>query len=305
MINGEKMEKISVLVPVYNAEPYLEECIESILSQTYQNIELILVNDGSNDRSALICETFKANDSRVKVWHKENGGVSSSRNFALSVATGDYIVFVDCDDWLEPFHIQKLYDLLKASDADIAVGNFTQFIEDEGAFLIHIGKDDYFERTYSSLEWFEEQYNSDWCLSQCFTVPWAKLYKRSLFEDIVYPTNRKVEDDYTTYKVYLLADKITFMNHSIYNHRKRSTSVTRRVNQADVYPSNSIEERLTLLSLISHLNDTLVSSELNAYKWRMEIHKNEALERGDIEEYKQLVVKEKILDKYTGVDSVK
>lgn len=243
------MEKISVIVPVYNAEPYLEKCIESILAQTYQNIELVLVNDGSTDRSALICERFKEKDSRVKVWHKANGGVSSTRNFALSVATGDYLVFVDCDDWLESFHIQKLYDLLQQTDSDIAIGNFTQFIEDEGTFLIHTSGEDYFERTYLPLEWFEEQYNSNWCLSQCFTVPWAKLYKRSLFEDIVYPTNRKVEDDYTTYKVYLLADKIAFMNCSIYNHRKRSTSVTRRVNQADVYPLNSIEERLTLLAL--------------------------------------------------------
>lgn len=133
------MEKISVIVPVYNAELYLEKCIESILAQTYQNIELVLVNDGSTDRSALICERFKEKDSRVKVWHKENGGVSSTRNFALSVATGDYLVFVDCDDWLENFHIQRLYDLLQQTDSDIAIGNFTQFIEDEGTFLIHTG----------------------------------------------------------------------------------------------------------------------------------------------------------------------
>lgn len=107
------MEKISVIVPVYMSELYLEKCLDSIVQQTYQNLEIILINDGSTDGSVAICQRYQNQDERVKVYHKRNGGVSSSRNRALEVVTGDYIVFVDNDDWLELDHIQNLYDLLK------------------------------------------------------------------------------------------------------------------------------------------------------------------------------------------------
>ena len=290
------MEKISVIVPVYMSEAYLEKCLDSILQQTYQNLEVILINDGSTDGSAAICQRYKNQDARVKVYHKPNGGVASSRNRALEAVTGDYIVFVDNDDWLELDHIQSLYDLLKKTDADIAIGNFTQFIEDQGSFLIHVGADNYFEQVYSPFDWFHHQYDSKYNLSQCFTVPWAKLYKAELFKDIVYPTDQKVEDDYTTYKVYLQADKIAYMNKAIYIHRKRSTSVTRTVNLADVYPLKSIEERLTILNLIGAPQE-LLDKEIQAYKWRLSIHEEESLKRGDMEAYQQILVKKAIESK--------
>lgn len=291
------MEKISVIVPIYMSEAYLEKCLDSILNQTYQNLEIILINDGSTDGSSVICQRYKNQDSRVKVFHKSNGGVASSRNRALEVVTGDYIIFVDNDDWLELDHIQNLYDLLKKTGADIAIGNFTQFIEEEGSFLIHIGRDNYFERVYSPFEWFYHQYDSMYNLSQCFTVPWAKLYKRELFKEIVYPTDKKVEDDYTTYKVYLQANKIAYMNKAIYIHRKRSSSVTRTVNLADVYPLQSIEERITILQLIG-APQKLLDMELAAYKWRLTIHEKESIKRGDMETYQQVLVKKAIETKY-------
>lgn len=291
------MEKVSVIVPVYNAEDYLEQCLNSILEQTYDNIELILVNDGATDKSAQICERYKEQDHRVKVYHKTNGGVSSSRNRALESVTGDFILFVDCDDWLEKDHIEQLYQLLKKTDADIAIGNFVQFLEDEQSFAFHVGPDQYFEETYHPFDWFKVQYEAKYNLSQCFTVPWAKLYKASLFEDIVYPTDKKVEDDYTTYKVHLQADKIAFMNKGIYLHRKRNTSVTRKVSLADVYPLASIEERMMLLSLVNAPQE-LLDMEKQAYKWRLGIHKEEYLARGQMEAYQQILVKERILEKF-------
>ena len=275
------------------SEAYLEKFLDSILQQTYQNLEVILINDGSTDGSAAICQRYKNQDARVKVYHKPNGGVASSRNRALEAVTGDYIVFVDNDDWLELDHIQSLYDLLRKTDADIAIGNFTQFIEDQGSFLIHVGADNYFEQVYNPFDWFYHQYDGKYNLSQCFTVPWAKLYKAELFKDIVYPTYQKVEDDYTTYKVYLQADKIAYMNKAIYIHRKRSTSVTRTVNLADVYPLKSIEERLTILNLIG-APQQLLDKEIQAYKWRLSIHEEESLKRGDMEAYQQILVKKAI-----------
>lgn len=290
------MEKISVIVPVYNSEAYLENCLNSIIQQTYQNLEIILVNDGSTDGSAAICQRYKIQDPRVKVYHKPNGGVGSSRNRALEAVTGDYILFVDNDDWLELDHIESLYHLLKKADADIAIGNFTQFMEEEGNFLIHVGGNDYFEREYSPFEWFQHQYDGQYNLSQCFTVPWAKLYKAELFKEIVYPTDKTVEDDYTTYKVYLQADKIVYMNRAIYLHRKRETSVTKTVNLADVYPLQSIEERMMILQLIGAPKG-LIDAEIAAYKWRLAIHEEETLKHGDMEAYQQVLVKKRIKEK--------
>ena len=162
-----------------------------------------------------------------------------------------------------------------------------------GVFLIHVGGDNYFEQVYSPFDWFHHQYDRKYNLSQCFTVPWAKLYKAELFKDIFYPTNQKVEDDYTTYKVYLQANKIAYMNKAIYIHRKRSTSVTRTVNLADVYPLKSIEERLTILNLIGAPQE-LLDKEIQAYKWRLSIHEEESLKRRDMEAYLQILVKKAI-----------
>lgn len=290
------MEKISVIVPVYNAEPYLEQCLDSILQQSYQNLEVILINDGATDGSAAICEAYKQKDSRVRVYHKENGGVASSRNRALEQVRGDYILFVDCDDWLAPDHIASLYQSLQDTGSDIAVGNFTEFHEDTALFMIHVGEKDYFQESYTSFDWFSKQYQALYNLSQCFTVPWAKLYKASLFEDVIYPTDKKVEDDYTTYKLYLKADKISYINKAIYFHRKRDTSVTRKVNLMDVYPLKSIEERMAILTLAG-APMALLEMERDAYKWRLAIHAEETLKAGDMDAYRQVLIKQAILGK--------
>ncbi|EGS36618.1 glycosyltransferase, group 2 family protein [Limosilactobacillus oris F0423] len=170
-------EKVSVIVPVYNDEKYLADCVDSILHQSYQNLELILIDDGSTDNSAQICEDYRERDDRVRVLHKVNGGVGSSRNAGLAMATGDYILFVDNDDWLADDHIKKLYQHLKASGADIAAANYTEFRMADQTYRIWISDDDYYERDYSIQEWFKLQYRGDYYnMSQVFTVPWGKLY---------------------------------------------------------------------------------------------------------------------------------
>lgn len=290
----ENNEKITVIIPVYNAEKYLEQCVNSVLSQTYTNLEVLLVNDGSTDSSAYICEQYKEKDSRVRVHHKKNGGVSTSRNRALELVTGDYIVFIDCDDWMEPGHIESLYNHLKETESDIVVVNFVKFSEETRAFLIHTPSDKQFEGVYTVDEWFKYQYEWQFCMSQCFTVPWGKIYKRHLFDDIVYPVGEKVEDDYTTYKVYLKANKIAFLQEGSYIHRKSNTSITKSVDLIHVFPLRSIEERITILSLLG--KD--ISRELDAYKYRLEIHRKSLLESGNIDAYKQVINKIKLLEYY-------
>ena len=110
------MEKVSVIIPIYNDEKYLEQCLDSVIKQTYKNLEIILVDDGSTDRTPEICEQYREKDSRIRVLHKKNGGVGSSRNAGLAMATGDYVLFVDDDDFIYPEETETLYKLLKKND---------------------------------------------------------------------------------------------------------------------------------------------------------------------------------------------
>lgn len=290
------MEKVSVIVPVYNAGPYLTQCIDSILNQTYHNIELILVNDGSTDGSATICESYRQVDQRVRLINKRlgGGGVGAARNSALPLITGEFVLFVDNDDWLEPNHIEVLYKSLKETDSDIAIVNFTQFMEERSSYAFHVTEKDYFQEVFTPQEWFSREYNGRFAFSQCFTVPWCKLYKASIFENISYPEDEKVEDDYTTWKLYLMADRIVFTNLALYYHRKRETSVTKTVDSTYVFPLKSIEERVTILSLIGFD----ISEELRAYRWRLNLHRESYLASGHMQEYQTCLQKIAILEKW-------
>ncbi len=290
------MEKVSVIVPVYNAGPYLTQCIDSILNQTYHNIELILVNDGSTDGSATICESYRQVDQRVRLINKRlgGGGVGAARNSALPLITGEFVLFVDNDDWLDPNHIEVLYKALKETDSDISIVNFTQFMEERSSYAFHVTEKDYFQEVFTPQEWFSREYNGRFAFSQCFTVPWCKLYKASIFENISYPEDEKVEDDYTTWKLYLMADRIVFTNLALYYHRKRETSVTKTVDSTYVFPLKSIEERVTILSLIGFD----ISEELRAYRWRLNLHRESYLASGHMQEYQTCLQKIAILEKW-------
>ncbi|WP_170236903.1 glycosyltransferase family 2 protein [Streptococcus hyovaginalis] len=291
------MDLISVIVPIYNSDVFLEKCLDSIIQQTYSNLKILLLNDGSSDQSARICESYRSKDSRIRLSHRKLGGsgVGAVRNAALSMVTGDYILFVDHDDWLEPDHISYLYDALKETEADIAIANFTQFMEETQSFVFHLQESDYFRKVYNPAEWFQEEYNGRYSLSQCFTVPWCKLYKASLFENVVYPEDQEVEDDYTTWKVYLLAERIVFSNRSIYYHRKLESSVTKSVATTSVFPLRSIEERVTLLAMLGYD----ISKELAAYRWRLEKHRTAYLESGRMQDYKRCLQLIEILEHQT------
>lgn len=288
-------EKVSVIIPVYNDEKYLKQCVESVLTQTYTNLEIILVDDGSTDHTPEICEEYREKYDQIRVLHKKNGGVGSSRNAGLALATGEYILFIDNDDWLEKHHIEELYKLAKENNADIAAGNFNIFYEDTSTFSYWLNDDTYFKKVYSIKEWFSLQYRTDFYnMSVVFTVPWDKLYKRSLFKNIVYPEDAPVEDDLTTWKVYLLANKIAYENKAIYTHRKIKSSVTASVSETDVFPLRSIEERIAILRLIGF--DT--SREEAAYRYRLTLWKKYALDKGEYLKYRNTLQKLAILKKW-------
>lgn len=289
------MEKISVIIPVYNGEKYLEQSVRSVCQQSYSNLEILIINDGSSDQSGLKAEQLKLEDSRIKVLHKKiNEGLGAARNSALDLATGDYILFLDADDWIDPNHVDDLYDLLRRTDSDVAVANFSRYFEEENRFELHLTDADYYEKVYSPQEWFQFQYGQPHHLSMCFTVPWGKLYKRSLFHNILYYTGAFGEDDRTTWKLYLMADKIAYMHRSSLVYRVNATSMTQMANQSTIFSAEPVFERLAMLSLLGFD----LSSETAAFKWRAQINRDDKLATGDIIAYKDLEFKLSLMEKY-------
>ena len=287
------MEKISVIIPAYNCEKYLEQCVRSVLAQIYQNLEIIIVNDGSTDTTGKIMEQLAQEDKRIKTLHKENTGVGETRNVGLSLATGDYICFIDSDDWMDPNHIDDLYQVLTKTDSDIAITNFSQYNDEKGSYNIHLSAEDYYEKVYTPEEWFAFQYGQPHFLSSCFVVLWGKLYKRELFEDVLYP-NKHADDDYTTWKLYLLSERIVYINAASYVYRINSSSMTQVGNQAHIFSAEAVEERLSLLTLLGFD----VSREIEAFKWRSGVNEKAMLEQGDIAGYKDMKLKRKLMQKY-------
>lgn len=205
---------ISVIVPVYRVEKYLERCVKSILSQTYKNLEVILVDDGSPDQCPAICDACAEKDARVKVIHQENKGLSGARNAGIDAASGEYLAFVDSDDYVSPHFIEELYQLLQDTGCAIGQCRFS-YVKGDGlveegdsAFCIYRG-----ESLMEQLYGPEEK-------ATCFVVAWNKLYRAELFKEtgIRYPEGRIHEDEATTYRLFHEAKKLAFLDRALYGY---------------------------------------------------------------------------------------
>lgn len=216
------MDVISVIVPIYNVEKYLVRCLQSIIKQTYQNLEIILVDDGSTDTSGKLCDKFAEKDSRIIVIHKKNGGLSDARNVGIDKSSGSYLVFVDSDDWIDPDMISILYNVAQKNNSDIIECSYR-----------NIYKDHILEETNCNAEIINGDYVTalegmlDWRYFK--PVAWNKLYKRNVIKDIRYPVGRLHEDEFTTYKYFYNAKKVSYIDVSKYNYdRTREDSITGR-----------------------------------------------------------------------------
>lgn len=212
------MGLVSVVVPIYNVEQYLERCIKSIVEQTYENLEIILVNDGSKDNSLDICEKWKRQDSRIKIIDKKNGGLSSARNAGIDTAKGDYIFFVDSDDWLDVHIIEKLYRAIKKFDCEISCCGIEMTYDQADKNYPRCKNKDVLLEKYEALE----EYMFGTTVS---TVAWNKLYRKDLFDDIRYPVGKWHEDEFTTYKLLYKADKVYYLGESMYFYYQREGSI--------------------------------------------------------------------------------
>lgn len=223
-MNEECISKISVIIPIYKVEKYIYECVDSILAQTYKNLEIILVDDGSPDKCGEICDEYKKIDSRIKVIHKKNGGLSDARNKGIEVMTGDYVAFVDSDDYVDQNYIKELYESIIKNQADIAVCNYYKYYED-------IKKLKYTKKIltkekviFNNIEGVKDVLTAD---SVVDVVTWNKLYKSELFlkNKLYFPFGKLHEDNFTTYKLLYFSDKIVFIEKPLYYYRLRSDSI--------------------------------------------------------------------------------
>ncbi|WP_039657101.1 glycosyltransferase family 2 protein [Clostridium tyrobutyricum] len=209
---------LSIIVPVYDVEKYINKCIDSILKQTFTNFELILVDDGSTDKSGQLCDKFKDEDNRVKVIHKENSGQSESRNIGLDIAKGDYILFVDSDDVLPQDIIIKLYNSISKYNADISCCGYCD------DFNVSKNQHYIYPKSFmmSNFDATKRMFLCDGIDSNV----WAKMYKKFLFNDLRYPVGKIYEDVLVTYKVLLRANKIVHIGECGYIHTSRPDSTT-------------------------------------------------------------------------------
>ena len=216
---------ISVIIPVYQVAPYIKRCIESVINQTYQNLEIILVDDGSTDGSGELCDRYAKRDNRIKAVHQENKGLSEARNRGLDIAEGDYLGFIDSDDWVDLKFIEAMYEAAVSYNCEIVQCGHIEVVADEeyesdtiGKAVIY-SKEEYSKAAYTLLGW------------KC-SVAWNKLYKKQLFSGIRYPVGKLHEDEFTTYKVIWNARKIAVLNTRLYFYRQRKDSIMGRAYSA-------------------------------------------------------------------------
>ena len=246
---------VSVIIPVYKVEPYLRECVDSVLSQTYTNIEIILVDDGSSDGCPAICDEYAAKDSRVRVIHKENGGLSDARNAGMKIASAEWWTFVDSDDVIHPQMIEMLMKLLLADDLKISAGGFTYFSE-----VAELRFSEYHTGKVQKLRL------KDYICTDLWMTAWGKIYNRSLFSDIEYPKGRLHEDEFVTYKLIYKANEIAVLPIPLYMYRQRGNSIMSNYSEKHLSDAfDALSERMAFFKDDGELYNTAILQMLDFY----------------------------------------
>lgn len=224
-------DKISIIIPVYNVEKYLEDCIKSVQGQTYRNIEILLVDDGSNDHSGSMCDAYAEQDGRIKVIHQQNQGLSAARNAGFAASTGTYIAFVDSDDMISPVYIQTLYEIMEQYNADIAACEYTQNESEVDMQLILDNGTQYKIDAGTMLrQWHGKRKRIE-------TVACNKLYKRGIFESFlpeIFPKGKTHEDVYMSHLFVEKASDIAVTTRKLYYYRKRDNSISHKRTQESI-----------------------------------------------------------------------
>lgn len=237
--------RISVIVPVYNVEKYLKKCVQSVLDQDFKDFELILVDDGSTDNSGSICDDYALKDSRIRVIHKKNGGLSDARNKGTDCAKGKYITYVDSDDYISKEYLKTLNNLVEKYSADIAITGIKTFTDGNEPKINN--RNIYCEKVYSGIDALKNMlYQKDMDTSAC-----SMLISESIARKHPFPYGKFHEDEFTTYKFYLDASIVAISTVKQYFYRQRKGSIMHSIGQAIIDELDAADNLYSSLSTIS------------------------------------------------------
>jgi len=218
--------RVSVIVPIYNIRNYVSRCIDSIVSQTYRNLEIILVDDGSTDGSGAICDKYASSDKRIRVFHKENGGLSDARNYALDRASGEIISFVDGDDYIHAQMMECMIDTYRRTGAKVVACRFER--SDESVMKKMYDSDNLIAEIITGTEAIKDLEKPD-------VVAWNKIYDRELFDGIRYPVGKYHEDEYVIHKIFHKCEKVAVLQEKFYFYVTRENSIMDDMTPKRVY----------------------------------------------------------------------
>ncbi len=240
---------VSVIVPVYNVEKYIEKCLNSIINQTYKNIEVIIVNDGSEDSSIEICKKIQIEDKRIKILNQKNAGLSAARNTGIKNASGKYICFIDSDDYVHEDYIKLLLENLIENNTDISICDFL-YVDEQERFWNRKKKNN---KIYSNIEAIRDLLVGT---QDTEVMAWNKLYKLSLFRqnNIYFPEGKLHEDNFTTYKLYYYAKSISLIDNKLYYYLQRNNSIMGR---------KFDKKRLDILQAVKEMRTFLKEKNIN------------------------------------------
>ena len=266
----ETKPEVSIIVPLYNVEPYLRRCVDSLINQTLQNIEIILVDDGSTDGCGVICDKYAAKDTRIHVVHQENAGLSEARNAGIDRARADFLMFVDSDDWVEPDYCKLPLNTAKEQQADLVMFQFRRILNGKEVKRRHYAIDEGIKTQAEALDLIQ---------SIVGMAAWNKLYHRDLFRRNRYPKGKVYEDVYLTPILVHKAKQIVYTPAILYNYEKRAGSITTDLsakNAQDQYDAKtlfaqhlkewgypSLSEKYLQINLLSFVSREWKSPELN------------------------------------------
>ncbi|WP_117149468.1 MULTISPECIES: glycosyltransferase [Paraliobacillus] len=261
-------QKISVIVPIYQVEKYLSKCIESIINQTYSNLEIILIDDGSPDRCFEICDKYASMDKRIVVIRKENGGLSDARNAGLAIATGEYISFIDSDDYIHLSFYEVLLGLILTNDADIAQCDFSE-LYDLDTNMVKVFDSTKEILILNNIECLNNLYNQNHART---VVVWNKIYRKDVLKGISFPVGKVHEDLLTTYKIFYRANKVVYTSEQMYYYVQRQDSIMGDIRKDRDFNVKSFDKLEAYYDQIIFFNENSLFKLSDKATERLEIH---------------------------------
>lgn len=248
-------ELISVIVPIYNVEEYIKKCIDSIINQSYKNIEILLIDDGSTDKSGIICEKYREIDKRIRVIHQSNKGLSNARNVGINKATGNLLSFVDGDDYVDKNYLKELKNNMDICKSDISICNYYR-VKDNNIYIPYIFNNNFICRGKEKYNYLEGEFTT------ITTIAWNKLYKKKLFNNLKYPENKIFEDAYIICELLKNANIISYLNKPLYYYVYRSNSIVCNFSEKHFDKIAAYNKRIAFLTKCGYNN--LVIEEKNS-----------------------------------------